>query len=72
MIPSEAIVDPPMTKSNIYSVAENILLKWMTYHVGVINPTQAHQLSNFDADLQDSTVFACLIKSHYGETNSLK
>lgn len=72
LIPSEAIVDTPMTKSNIYSVAETILLKWMTYHVGLINPTQAHQLSNFDADLQDSTVFACLIRSHYGETNSLK
>ena len=27
LIPSEAVVDPPMTKSNIYSVAETILLK---------------------------------------------
>ena len=33
MTPAEAIVDPPMTKSNIYSVAETILLKWMSYHV---------------------------------------
>ena len=72
MTAHEAIVEPTMTKSNIYSVAETILLKWMTYHVSIINPTQAHQLTNFDADLQDSSVFACLLKSHYGETNSLK
>jgi len=70
--PAEAIVDPPMTKSNIYSVAETILLKWMSYHYSQINHAQARQLTNFDADLQDSTVFACLIRSHYGETNSLK
>ena len=25
-------VDTQMTKSNIYSVSETILLKWMTYH----------------------------------------
>ena len=29
-------------------------------------------LTNFDADLQDSTVFAALIRSHYGEPNSLR
>lgn len=72
MTPAEAVVDPPMTKSNIYSVAETILLKWMGYHLQLINPTQAKQLTNFDADLQDSMIFACLIKSHYGETQSLK
>lgn len=27
-------------------------------------------LSNFDADLQDSLVFAALIKSHYGSNSS--
>jgi hypothetical protein len=39
--PQEAIVDPPMTKSNIYSVAETILLKWMSYHYNIINQTMA-------------------------------
>ena len=29
-------------------------------------------LTNFDADLQDSTVFASLIRSHYGEPTALK
>jgi Calponin homology (CH) domain len=70
--PNEAIVDPLMTKSNIYSVAETILLKWMSFHANQLNPTQAHQLTNFAEDLADSTVFAYLIRSHYGETNSLK
>jgi len=37
--PSETVVDAPMQKSNIYSVAEAILLKWMSYHLGLINPT---------------------------------
>ena len=29
---SESTVDQPMSKSNIYSVSESILLKWMNYH----------------------------------------
>lgn len=70
--PAEAVVDPQMTKSNIYSVAETILLKWMTYHVNIVNPTGARTLTNFGRDLADSSVFACLIKSHYGETQALK
>lgn len=29
---NESTVDQPMSKSNIYSVSESILLKWMNYH----------------------------------------
>jgi hypothetical protein len=55
-----------MTKSNVYSVPETILLKWMTLHYGKVNPTHPKTITNFDADLQDGLVFAALIKSHYG------
>jgi hypothetical protein len=68
----EASVDPQMTKSNIYSVAETILLKWMSFHYNKEMPDRARPLTNFDVELCDSTVFYCLIKSHYGETASLK
>jgi hypothetical protein len=35
---NESVVDVTMTKSNIYSVSETILLKWMSYHYNQINP----------------------------------
>jgi len=61
-----------MMKSNIYSVPETILLKWMTHHYNKINPMYARTLSNFEDDLRDGVVFASLIKSHYGDAQSLK
>lgn len=63
---NETTVDPPMMASNIYSVSETVLLKWMQYHYNKVNQMHPKTLSNFDADLQDSLVFAALIKSHYG------
>ena len=32
-----------------------------------MNPMHPKTLTNFDADLHDSTVFAALIRSHYGD-----
>lgn len=69
---SEKTIEPAMTKSNIYSVAETILLKWMTHHYNKMNPLHPKTLSNFESDLADSTVFAALIRSHYGEPENLK
>jgi len=70
--PSESITDPSMTKSNVYSVSETILLKWMSYHYNMMNNMHPRNLSNFDLDLRDGTVFAALIRSHYGEPPALK
>lgn len=67
---NEANVDAAMQQSNIYSVSETILLRWMQYHYNKVNPMHPKTLSNFDADLQDSLVFASLIKSHYGANSS--
>lgn len=63
---TEASVDTFMPRSNLYSVPERILLKWMQFHYNKENPTLPKKLSNFDADLQDGRVFASLIQSHYG------
>jgi len=70
--PQEAVVESSMQGSNIYSVPETILLKWMQHHYNLINPLLPKTLSNFDADLQDGRVFAALIQSHYGNVKGLK
>ena len=69
---SEASVDASMSKSNVYSVSETILLKWMQYHYNTMNPMHPKQLTNFDSDLADSTVFAALIRNHYGDPLAFK
>ena len=70
--PQEATVESHMQGSNVYSVPETILLKWMQYHYNLINPLLPKRLTNFDADLQDGRVFAALIQSHYGNVKNLK
>ena len=70
--PPDNQVEPIMSKSNIYSVPETILLKWLTYHYNKVNPMHSRQIINFDYDLRDGIVFASLIKSHYGNCQSLK
>lgn len=69
---SESVVDAPMSKSNIYSVSESILLKWMNYHYNQINGMHPRLIYNFDEHLRDSSVFAALIRSHYGDAAALK
>lgn len=57
--------DPQLVGSNVYSTAECILLKWVTYHVNQ-NLTAADpiRLINFDECLQDGTVICYLLASH--------
>lgn len=68
---SDTGIEPNMTKSNVYSVPEAILLKWMTYHYCKVHPMHPKVITNFDADLHDGLVFAALIKSHYGNAQAL-
>lgn len=68
---TETSIEPNMTKSNVYSVPETILLKWMTYHYCRVNPMHPKVVTNFSADLRDGLVFAALIRSHYGEAQAL-
>ena len=68
----EATVESFMQGSNIYSLPETILLKWMQHHYNKVNPLLPKKLTNFDADLQDGRVFASLLQSHYGNVRNLK
>ena len=69
---ADLTVDSSMTGSNLYSTAESILLKWMQWHHNRVDPHHPRRLCNFDRDLQDGHVFAALIRSHYGELDSLR
>ena len=69
--PEKANVEPYMRDSNVYSLAENIILKWMGYHYGSIYPAQHRRLTNFDQDLMDGTVVAAVIQNHVGQIGSL-
>lgn len=44
----------------------------MSYHYNKINPMHPKTITNFDADLHDGLVIAALIKSHYGNSKSVK
>ena len=61
-----------MQNSNIYSVSECILLKWMQYHYENANKGHAKTLTNFDDDLRDGTVIASVIKSHFENSKHIK
>jgi len=58
--------DPSITGSNVYSVAEVVLLKWCSHHYALLQPSAASvtRLISFDTQLTDGHVFAALILSH--------
>eukprot|EP00392_Amoebophrya_sp_AT5.2_P009549 g9577.t1 len=57
-----------MADSNVYSVSESILLRWLNYHYWKINNVErrfpARVVNNFDTGLQDMVVFAMVLWSH--------
>ncbi|CAG9335550.1 unnamed protein product [Blepharisma stoltei] len=71
MNPEEANIDAGMTSSNIYSVSECILLKWLSYHYECIHPHTPKKISNFESDLSDGTVISSVIQSHIGNVKAL-
>ena len=56
--------DPALVGSNVYSVAEGILLKWLTYHYTTMAPSKPRRVVNFDSDLRNGTVLGALLQSH--------
>ena len=52
--------DPALAGSNVYSVSEGILLKWLTYHFTAMAPPQPRRIVNFDRDLRDGAVLCAL------------
>lgn len=71
MNPEEAAIDASMTTSNIYSLSECILLRWLTYHYQCVHPHTPKKVSNFESDLCDGTVVAAVIQSHVGNVKAL-
>jgi hypothetical protein len=55
---------PPSNSSNIYSDSEVVLLRWLEFHFNQQNPTENRTLKDFESDLQDSLVFAAVIKAY--------
>jgi len=64
MLPASEKVLPSANSSNVYSDSELLLLKWLEYHYNSQNPYQQKTLTNFESDLQDSLVFAAIIRSY--------
>ena len=56
--------DPALNGSNVYSVSEGVLLKWLTYHYTAMAPPVPKRVTNFDVDLRDGTVLCALLQSH--------
>ncbi len=56
--------DPALVGSNVYSVSEGLLLKWLTYHYVVLGPENPKRLTNFEEDLKDGSVLCHLLQSH--------
>ena len=57
-----------LADSNVYSVHENILLRWMNFHFSKANTKEkygpARVIRTFDADLQDGVVLGAIIAQH--------
>lgn len=56
--------DASIAGSNVFSVAESIILKWMTHHRARVFPGAA-RVCDFDDDLRDGTVLYGLLVSHW-------
>jgi hypothetical protein len=55
-----------ISESNVYSVAESILIRWLNFHFHRANKGRytPRTVTCFDIDLQDSIVIATVIQSH--------
>jgi len=51
-------------KSNIYTTAEIILLKWLSVHKTRLYSSERNIIKNFRQDLRDATTLNALIISH--------
>lgn len=62
-----AALDPKgLGDSNVYSVAESILLRWLNFHFWRANKDRypPRRVVRFDTDLEDSIVLSVVIQSH--------
>ena len=69
--PDKATISESMTQSNIYSLQECILLRWLSLHFSNIYPMTSRKVYNFDQDLLDGTVISAVVQSHMGAIGQL-
>jgi len=62
--------DRALGGSNIYSVAESVLLSWATAHYQKALPAVAFRVRNFSKDLRDGLVFYSLLVNHWPSLSS--
>lgn len=53
-----------LTGSNVYSLPENLVLKWLTFHYNKTFPSNARRVTNLETDLEDGLVIAAVLISH--------
>ncbi|CAM9172605.1 unnamed protein product [Choristocarpus tenellus] len=57
--------DPELSDSNVYSVGEGILLKWMSYHLEQANKSAIpKRITSFSEDIRDGALLCQLVASH--------
>ena len=57
--------DSAMSGSNVFSLAESTLLRWMSLHANLSTASAVPVwLTNFDKDLEDGTALCQLVASH--------
>lgn len=57
--------DGTLSGSQVFSVAEGILLKWLSYHSEKIFKSEARRVVNFSSDLKSGSVFYATLVSHW-------
>lgn len=64
-------IDSELEGSNIYSLGENCLLKWVGYHVKatMVNSIIKKRIVNFESDFADGSVLCHLLASHLPHLN---
>jgi hypothetical protein len=59
-------IDSELEGSNLYTLGESCLLKWVSYHVkaSMTNSLMKKRIVNFESDFADGSVFCHLLASH--------
>ena len=69
-IPQEKLTIPDyyLEGSNIYSLSENLLLRWLELYTEQMSPVTKPRLQNFSIDLRDSLCYLYLLQAYIGPT----
>lgn len=59
-------------KSNIYSLSEIVVLKWLQVHKSRLYSSERNLIKNFRIDFRDGTLLNAVIMSHYKGLSALK